>query len=288
MWSRIRESLITIALLLPGLGLILGFMSIVLYFAISQSFGQFNFAGDDSWTMEHWAKILDDPALWASFQYSLRIATLSAILSVAVAYPIAMWIRKPFRGSASIGVSVKIPYLIPGLVAAFLYVNFVSFNGILNHIFLALGVTDEPFRMQNDDKAIGVVILQVWKQTPLALLLLAGAVRAISDDVIAAARDLGAGMWTRFTDIVLPLTLQALQAAMIIIFIGAAGDFAFQTIAGPRSPFSMAQLMFVTQSTYSDSNYAAVIGVILMVMALIGALGLAGLTQLAVNRRRYQ
>ena len=40
-----------------------------------------------------------------------------------------------------------------------------------------------------------------------------------------------------------PLTVQAMQAALVIIFIGAAGDFAFQVTAGPTNVQSMAQYM---------------------------------------------
>ncbi|WP_082519819.1 hypothetical protein [Rhizobium sp. Root1220] len=36
---------------------------------------------------------------------------------------------------------------------------------------------------------------------PFALLILTGAVQAIGDDILNAARDLGAGAWSRFRKI---------------------------------------------------------------------------------------
>ncbi|MEO0565688.1 MAG: ABC transporter permease, partial [Chloroflexota bacterium] len=252
---------------------------------IAQSFGYYNFAGESGFTLEHWAQLQDNRNFWRSFFYSLRIATISSLASVFLAYPLALWLRKPFPGSDVIGAVLKIPYLVPGLVAAFLYVNFISFNGFLNQMLLWAGFIEEPLRMQNDRYGIGVIILQIWKQLPFALLLLLGAVGNISDDIYAAARDVGAGLMTRFTRITLPLTLQTLQVALIIIFIGAAGDFSFQTIAGPRRVFSMAQFMYSTQTINRDWNYSAVIAVMLMLLSLVGSVGLAGIMQLLIRGR---
>lgn len=280
---RLPKPLMIFLLLLPGLGVILGFIGIVIYFAIAQSFGLYNFAGESRFSLEHWQQLRDNPNFWRSFFYSLRIATTSALAAVFLAYPLALWLRKPFPGSNVIGAVLKIPYLVPGLVAAFLYVNFISFNGFLNQLLLWLGFIEEPLRMQNDPNGIGVIILQIWKQMPFALLLLVGAVGNISDDIFAAARDVGAGLFTRFRRITLPLTLETLQVAMIIIFIGAAGDFSFQTIAGPRRVFSMAQFMYSTQNINNDWNYSAVIAIMLMIMSLAGSIALAAIMQFLIR-----
>jgi putative spermidine/putrescine transport system permease protein len=285
MSTRLPKPILIFLLLLPGLGLILGFISIVIYFAVAQSFGHYNFGGESYFTLAHWANLKDDTHFWRAFFYSLRIATVSALASVLLAYPLATWLRKPFPGSTIVGAILKIPYLVPGLVAAFLYVNFISYRGFLNQLLDFIGLVDEPIRMQNDDQGIGVIILQIWKNTPFALLLLVGAVSDISDDIYHAARDAGAKLITRFLQITLPLTLQTLQVALIIIFIGAAGDFSFQTIAGPRTVYSMAQFMYSAQTINHDWNYSAVIAVMLMAMSLIGSVSLAGIVQVLIRGR---
>jgi putative spermidine/putrescine transport system permease protein len=87
--------------------------------------------------------------------------------------------------------------LVHGLVAAFLFINIIAYHGLLNQTMIGLGIWDEPRRLQNDRNAIGVIILQTWKNMPFALLLLTGAVQSISDDVLNAGRDLGAGAFDR-------------------------------------------------------------------------------------------
>lgn len=272
-----------VLLLLPGLGLIVVLVGTVVAMAVAQSVGYFNFSGDSGFSWDHWQRQLAAPLLYASVLYSLRIALVSALLSVALAYPIALWLRRPFFGSTALGALLKAPMMVPGLVAAFLFVNVIAFHGFLNEALIGLGVIDKPFRMQNDRYGIGVMFLQVWKNMPFALLLLGGAVRSIHPDLFDSARDLGAGVWSRWRKIVLPLTLKAMQAALIIIFIGAAGDYSFQTIAGPTNVSSLAQYMYMTQHEFGAWNEAAVVAVVLMTVALLGALVLASVAELVVK-----
>lgn len=280
---RLRRAGLILLLLLPGLGLILALIGSVIVMAFGQSVGYFALTGESGFSWEHWREQLDGRLLWRSFQYSAYIATTSSILSVLLAYPIAMWLRRPFRGSLFAGALLKAPLLVPGLVAAFLFINVISFHGFFNELMVWLGIIDRPIRMQNDRNGYGVIFLQVWKNMPFALLLLTGSVQAISDDVLNAARDMGAGSIARFRKVILPLTVPAMQAALVIIFIGAAGDFSFQAVAGPTQVNSMAQLMVRLKGEFGGYHEAGVVAVLLMALALFGSVALAGLTRLAVR-----
>ena len=280
----LRRWLTIILLLLPGLGLILGLIGTVVWIAIAQSFGLYGLNGEDQFTLQYWAEVTDRRVFARSVRYSFYVGTVSAILSVALAYPLAIWLRKPFTGSMTIGAILKAPMLVHGLVAAFLFINVIAYHGILNQAMQALGLWDEPRRLQNDSNAIGVLILQVWKNMPFALLLLTGAVQGISDDVLDAARDLGAGAWDRFRKVIAPLSISAMQAAMVIIFIGAMADFSFQVIAGPTNRQSMSQLMVFFKDR-GDWHSAAVVGVTLMGLAMLGASALAFVARLVMKGR---
>ena len=279
-----RKWLQVILLLMPGLGLILALIGTVVWIAIAQSFGYYNLNGDSGFSTEFWAKMLDRKLFWRSFTYSLYVGFWSAILSVALAYPLAIWLRKPCPGSMTIGALLKAPLLVHGLVAAFLFVNVIAYHGLLNQFMQWLGIWDAPRRLQNDRNAIGVLILQVWKNMPFALLLLTGAVQGISDDVLDAARDMGAGAWARFRRVIAPLSVSAMQAALVIIFIGALADFSFQVIAGPTNRQSASQLM-VTMKDRGDWHSAAVVGVALMIVALVGSALLAWVSKVILRGR---
>ncbi len=272
-------------LLTPGIGLILFFIGAVFFIAVAQSFGYYNLMGESGFSLDYWVEITDRKAYWRTVRYSLYVGIISAVLSLALAYPLALWLRKPFRGSLTVGAILKAPLLIHGIVAAFLFLNIISYHGILNQFLVWVGLFEAPQRLQNDRNAIGLLIMQVWKNMPFALLLLTGAVQAISDDVLNAAQDLGAGAWSRFREVIAPLTVSSMQAALVIIFIGALADFTFQTTIGPANRQSLAQYMtfFKERARWND---AAVVGVTLMMLSLAGSVLLAALARLLFRRRR--
>ncbi|MBL1421669.1 MAG: ABC transporter permease subunit [Alphaproteobacteria bacterium] len=257
-------------LLMPGLGLILIFIGSVVYIAIAQSFGYFNLSGESGFSLEYWAKMFDRLSYSRAIGYSLYIGVASAFLAVIFAYPLAIWLRRPFAGSLFISAVLKAPLLVHGLVVAFLYINIISYNGIVNQLLQALGIWDGPHRLQNDSGAVGVLILQTWKNMPFALLLLSGAVQAIGDDLLDAAADLGAGPFDRFRRVIAPLAVSATQAALVIVFVGALADFSFQVIAGPINKQSLSQLMVFFKG-YGRWHDAAVIAVTLMGLGIAGS-----------------
>jgi putative spermidine/putrescine transport system permease protein len=272
-----RNDAIAWLLMLSGLGTILLLMGSTFYVVIVQSLGWFNLEGDSHFSLEYWRNMLQDEVLQSALFYSVKVSLLGAFGSVIFAYPLALWLRKPMAGKEGIIAVLRAPMFIPGLVAAFLFVNIVAYHGIINELLLALGIISEPLRMQNDDFGWGVVILQIWKNLPFALILVGGAVNAIRNDVLDAASNLGASRWRSFTGVVVPLTLPAVQVTLILVFIGALGDFAFFSVAGPRNTYSLARLMQATAMEYGEWNNAAVIAVIIMVTAAICTLLIATL-----------
>ncbi|EIG1166910.1 ABC transporter permease [Salmonella enterica subsp. diarizonae serovar 48:k:z53] len=272
-----RNDAVAWLLMLSGLGTILLLMGSTFYVVIVQSLGWFNLEGDSHFSLEYWRNMLQDEVLQSALFYSVKVSLLGAFGSVIFAYPVALWLRKPMAGKEGIIAVLRAPMFIPGLVAAFLFVNIVAYHGIINELLLALGIISEPLRMQNDDFGWGVVILQIWKNLPFALILVGGAVNAIRNDVLDAASNLGASRWRSFTGVVVPLTLPAVQVTLILVFIGALGDFAFFSVAGPRNTYSLARLMQATAMEYGEWNNAAVIAVIIMVTAAICTLLIATL-----------
>ncbi|EEM0616747.1 TPA: ABC transporter permease [Salmonella enterica] len=272
-----RNELFAWLLMLSGLGTILLLMGSTFYVVIVQSLGWFNLEGDSHFSLAYWRNMLQDEVLRSALFYSVKVSLLGAFGSVIFAYPLALWLRKPMAGKEGIIAVLRAPMFIPGLVAAFLFVNIVAYHGIINELLLALGIISEPLRMQNDDFGWGVVILQIWKNLPFALILVGGAVNAIRNDVLDAASNLGASRWHSFAGVVVPLTLPAVQVTLILVFIGALGDFAFFSVAGPRNTYSLARLMQATAMEYGEWNNAAVIAVIIMLTAGICTLLIATL-----------
>ena len=103
--------------------------------------------------------------------------------------------------------------LVPGLVAAFLFVNMISYHGILNEVFVYLGIWDEPkpYKMMN---LVGGCDFTNVEKHSFALILIGGAVNSLKTDLLDAAANLGSSPWQRFRYVIFPLTLGAVQVSL--------------------------------------------------------------------------
>lgn len=68
---------------------------------------------------------------------------------------------------------------------------------------------------------------------------------------------------------IFPLSLGAVQVSFILIFIGALGDFAFYSIAGPRDTYSLAKLMQMTAYQFEEWNQSAVMALTIMATSAV-------------------
>lgn len=271
--KSVKQDLKAWLLLSTGLGTILLLMGSTFYLVVAQSFGLQNMYGEPShFTLDYWQEVLSNPIFHKSFWYSVRVSFLGALLSILVAYPIALWLRNPMKGKEFIITFFRMPMLVPGLVAAFLFMNMISYHGILNETLVWLGIWQEPKSLQNDSFGWGIVILQMWKNIPFALILVGGAVNSLKSDLFDAASNLGSNSWQRFISVIFPLTLGAVQVSFILIFIGALGDFAFYSIAGPRDTYSLARFMQMSAYEFEEWNQSAVLAMVIMLTSALASI----------------
>jgi putative spermidine/putrescine transport system permease protein len=254
-------------MLVPGIGFILFFIAAAVFMTVARSFGLFSITGTSSFTLKNWA-IVATREVSDSLFFSLKMGVLSSIGTVLVAFPVALFFRKGGSGKRLLGSIIKIPLFIPALVAAFLIVNLISYHGIVNEALVGLHLIKEPLRMLNDPFGWGVVFIQVWKNLPFVLLILSASLAGIHDDVVDAARNLGAGTWAVAFRIYVPLAMSGILVAMILMFIKAFGDFPITSVAGPIYPLSISFRMHATATMFQQWDQAAVLGVIIIVTAL--------------------
>jgi putative spermidine/putrescine transport system permease protein len=260
---------IDILMLFPGVGFILLFIGSSIFLTLVQSFGLFSITGKSVFTLENWKTILQTRESMDSLFFSLKMGLLSSIGTVVVAFPIALFFRKGGTGKGILGSIIKVPLFIPALVAAFLILNLISYHGLVNTALMRFNLINEPLRMLNDKFGWGVVFIQIWKNLPFVLLIVMAALASIRDDTIDAAKNLGAGYWSVFFRIYVPLSMPGILVSMILMFIKAFGDFPICSVAGPIYPSSMAQRMQIMATIYQEWDQAAVLGVIIIVTAFI-------------------
>jgi putative spermidine/putrescine transport system permease protein len=237
---------------------------------VAQSFGFFNFTGPTVIGLQEWAAVLARET-WDSFAYSAKIAFVSSLGSLVLAYPLALYLRRSFRGKSYFTALMRIPLFVPALVAAFLILNILSFHGIVNEVLLALGLIREPLRMTHDDWGLGVAAIQIWKNLPFQTLILTSVLASIQTDLENAARNLGAGPFAVFRHVTFPLSVPGALTAVVLVFIGVFGDYSINTVAGPKYPPSLSIRMYFLSKNFNEWGQAACVAILIIVGAMVFA-----------------
>ena len=254
-------------LIVPGAGFIFLFLSAAIAMTFLQSIGLYSLVGESRLTADHWLSLLDK-GFFDSFLFSLKVGVGSAFGTLLFAYPLALFLRRKRFGSRTIGSIIKIPLFVPALVAAFLILNVLAFNGILNSALMGLGLIDRPLRLLNDTFGWNVLVIQVWKNLPFQLLIIASVLETIQTDIEDAARNLGASPLRVILHIILPMSAPGILIAVVLVFILTFGDYAITRVAGPVYPSSLSVLMYTDAFTLQQWGIAACIGVVIIVASL--------------------
>ena len=123
-----------------------------------------------------------------------------------------------------------VPFWIGEIVRTYAIMILLGNNGAVNLALKTLGIVDRPipFMYTGFSLSVGIVYL-----TALYMLLpLYSALEKVPDHYFEAAADLGAGPWTRFRRVTLPLTLEGIAAGCTLVFLISTGYYATPVLLG--------------------------------------------------------
>jgi multiple sugar transport system permease protein len=167
---------------------------------------------------ENYLEILQDDLFWSSVWRTTSFTVMSVAAIMAIALAMALLLNEEFRGrrflSAMLLVPWAIPYVANGLMWKWIY---DSGYGALNGLLFQLDFIDKYMVWLGDSKKTLALIANafVWKEVPLATILILVGLKSIPADLYSAARVDGANLWARFAHITLP----ALRPAFMLVLV---------------------------------------------------------------------
>jgi N-acetylglucosamine transport system permease protein len=201
--------------------------------------------------------------------------------------------RTGARGSGLYRIVYFFPQLLSvailGVLFQFVY---TPGNGLLNGLLDAVGL-DALERAWLADPATAlpaVAAVMVWSAVGFYVVLFGAAMSSIPADVVEAATLDGAGGFTLFRRITLPLVWDSVQVAYVYLGILALDGFALVQImtVGPGGPDNATEVMGLTlyrsAFTYGEFGYASAMGVTLFFITLT----LTALALRATRRERVE
>jgi len=199
-------------------------------------------------------------SLWLSLELSV-IATLACFL---LAYPLAICLRRLQVGrKAMLLLIVILPMWMNFVLRIMAWQIILAKNGLLNHALAFCGLPAQDWA----NSVTAIVIGMVYDYLPFMVLPIYNSVMDIRQDIIEAARDLGAGYREVLLRILLPLSLPGIISGITMVFVPALTTFAISDMLGGGKVMLIGNV--IEQEFMQSMNWHLGSGLSLALMAFV-------------------
>jgi putative spermidine/putrescine transport system permease protein len=222
--------------------------------------------------IQHVWNVANYKALWDSSVFrtvTLRTVGIAAAVTftdAVLAFPLGYFMARIAggRSRAFIFVAVLLPLWSSYLVRVYIWRLILDDKGVLNWTLGKVGLPAANIGYSN--WAVWLIFAYVW--LPFMILPVYGALERIPESYLEASRDLGAGPWTTFRRVVLPLALPGVVAGSIFTFSLTLGDYVTPLLAGGTNSQFIGNVVYSQIGSGDVPSAAAFAAVPLVVMAM--------------------
>ena len=223
--------------------------------------------GKDGVTLDRYSELLGTPAYLGVLASTLRVSLIATLVNVLVGYPLAYWIKglRP-RGRGIALACVLLPFWVSILVRTYAWIVVLGNGGLVNRFLLWSGLIDDPISFLYAEFGVTVGMTNVL--LPFLVLPLYAAMSRIDDRLLQAASSLGASRWTIFWRVFFPLTVPALAAAALLVFMLSLGFYITPAILGGGKVAMVGNLLDILINQIPRWETAAALAAVLLALTL--------------------
>ncbi len=225
------------------------------------------------WTpsVEQYADVLGTPAFLRLLGLSVVVAMVIATLATVLAYPLAYFLAfRAGRRAALFLTLLLIPFAVSYLLRVMAWKLMLGPEGGINSLLATIGLTDEPIGLLLYSRpAVVITLVYVW--VPFAALPIYAAMQRIDRGHLEAAADLGAGPWSRFWRVTVPLSVPGALATFFMVFIPTVGEYVTPSLVGGTDGIMYGNIIqgFFTRSANWPMGSAMAVVMLVLTLAVV-------------------
>jgi len=198
---------------------------------------------------------------------TIRVALLTTLLALAIAYPTAIAMARAKGIWLSIFlVAMVLPMSVGVIVKAFAWTIIFRTRGVLNDVLMSFGITDTPVRMLFTETALIIGAANVF--LPFMVLPIYAVLRQMDTRLPEAAASLGATPAFRFLNVTLPLSLPGVVAGSAFTFSLAISMYVIPSLIVGERQQTLSMLTARSFLYLRDEALGATISSILLAIAI--------------------
>lgn len=169
-------------------------------------------------TFEHYAKAVTDSFYLEIILRTVALGLVVTLLTLVIGYPVAYVLaRSTSRWRHWLTMLVVFPLLLNLVVRTFGWIALLARRGLVNQWLIGLGLAEEPLRLMFNFTGLLIGLTHIF--LPFMVLVLVAAIQNVPRELENAARTLGAGFWTVFARVTLPLSAPGVLSGSILVFV---------------------------------------------------------------------
>jgi len=205
------------------------------------------------------------------FERSFYMAGFCTLICLALGYPFAFLIARLKNSWKNFLILlIIIPFWTSSLIRTYSMMTLLKSKGVINTILLSLHIIDKPLSLLYTDTA--VLIGLVYNLLPFMVLPLITNIERLDNQLIDAARDLGANRLTTLIRIILPLTMPGILAGCILVFLPAMTIFYIPDLLGGAKSIllgNVIQSQFLVSQNWPAGSAMSIVLTLLLGFLLI-------------------
>ena len=197
---------------------------------------------------------------------SFVLAGIATILCVIIGYPAAYIISKAkLSRRDSLILLFILPMWMNFLLRTYAWIAILGKNGLLNSLLGIFGITPNSILYTSSAVLLGMI----YNFLPYMVLPIYTSLQKIDEDLVNAARDLGANTATVFRKVIFPLSIPGVLSGVTMVFMPCVTTFAISRLLGGGKTMLVGDLIEQQFTTVGDWNLGSSISIVMMVIILI-------------------
>ncbi len=198
--------------------------------------------------------------------YALVLSVISTVICLVMAYPLAMILSNMnFNANGFIVMIFIIPMWMNFLLRTLAWQTLLEKSGVIN---MLLGALHLP-KLNIINTPYAIILGMVYNFLPFMLLPIYNSLIKIDQNVVNAARDLGANSFHTFWRIIFPLSLPGVISGITMVFVPALTTFVISDLLGGAKILLIGNVIEQKFKQGSNWNVGSGLSLVLMIFILI-------------------
>ncbi|GAK72523.1 putative ABC transporter permease protein [Agrobacterium rubi TR3 = NBRC 13261] len=228
--------------------------------------------------MKHYVAMMSDRVFWISLKNTAIWVVAAVTIEMTLGFIAAVALNRNLPGTKIFGVLILLPYFLPNVVAGHMWALLLDPRlGVINDILVRLGILSsyKAWFADPNTALAATILVEAWHGFPFFALLFLAGLKGIPEDLYKAAAVDGAGSFTKFRLITVPMLKTVITAAVILRVISLVNSPDLLLVLTGGGPGNATQVLslYAFQTAYRDFNfgYAGALSVVMFFILMVFA-----------------